>query len=62
MIETNVSVQLLEAVREGSHNESESHGVQKENTALSERKYNKLKTLSRTLLRKIIKEELTKIR
>lgn len=62
MIETNVSVQLLEAVREGSHNESEAHGVQKENTALSERKYKKLKTLSRTLLRKIIKEELTKIR
>lgn len=62
MVETNVPVSLLEAVREGSHNKSEEHGVQEEKTPLSERNYKKTKIISRTLLRKIIKEELSKIR
>ena len=62
MVETNIPVKLLEAVREGSHNESEKHGVQEENMPISERKYKNSKVLSRSHLRKIIKEEISKLR
>ena len=56
-IETNIPVSMLESVREGSHNESESHGEQKESTPLKERNYK----LTKNRLRAIIKEEISKL-
>ena len=57
-IETNVPVELLESIEEGSHNEGQEHGVQDKNTPVSERSY-KDRTMKIKLseLKKIIQEE-----
>jgi len=42
-IETNIPVNLLESVKEGSHNESEQHGIQEASMPIKKRKYKKIR-------------------
>ena len=41
LVETNISVNMLETVSEGPHDEGEKHGVQEKYTPINERKYKK---------------------
>ena len=55
--ETNIPVELLEAVREGRHTETEQHGVQEKDTPVNERSYKgQTMRITKFQLRKIIRE------